>query len=78
MEQRVQGGAGGVACHKKQTSKAILLSAVTEVSQEGGGGGEWGGKQILSGFAIFHFLATKPEDASKVRERETERESNDR
>lgn len=27
------------------------------------------GRKILSGFAIFHFLATKPEDASKVRER---------
>lgn len=70
----MQGSAQGVAHHKKQTSKAILHSA---------GAGERRkveGRKILSGFAIFHFLATKPEDASKVRERGRERgsESNDR
>lgn len=62
----MQGGAQGVAHHKKQTSKAILHSAGA------GGRRKVEGRKILSGFAIFHFLATKPEDASKVREGERE------
>lgn len=67
----MQGGAQGVARHKKQTSKAMLLREEPEGVQ---GRKLVEERKILSGFAIFHFLATKPEDASKVKESERGRE----